>query len=469
MMQDGASGYLVEIGDTEMLAKRIAELLVKPATRRRMAIAAREAAQRRFAADIVADKTVAVYKELVARQVPARALPTLNLNGIEAYKMRVLMIGPHPTTQPPIPLIVERMVGGLEELNCQVETVHYGRHRHGEGIRTKLVERTRDASSILPMLTRDKFDAVILHTSHDWRALLRDLPLVLAARRGKLPYTLLYHGTVGQKLLDARDLNQRLHRWLFGFRARMAAGVFVLARAEEDALKTMWPGCRAATIRLPFVPLHQHEQRSPRKHAEPTLLYVGRLIREKGVLDLIRAMPSVLKQTPCNLIIVGDGPVAAEARDLARELGIEDRVSFMGYLDQQAIGEVLRKASLFVFPTYYSEGFPVAVLEAMGAGLPVVTTRVAGLADWLEEGKHAQFVSPKDPDALALQITALLGDEKVRRRMGKANRELVKGFEPVAAMREYLEYMKEWAGPGQQNERMTRETAPLAGERSGTL
>ena len=385
--------------------------------------------------------------------------------------MRILVIGPHPTTQPPIPLLVKRMVNGLEQLGCKVETVHYGRHRLGESLKTKVVERSLEAGKMLPLLRRSHFDAVILNTSHDWRALLRDLPLILTLKLNHVPYTFIYHGTVATKLLSGSGIKHGLYKGMFGLRLRLAAGVFVLAWSEEQALRQLWPKCGVATVRLPFVPMSRQKTvvTKKAKNVEPKILYVGRLIREKGSLDLLHAFRAVAATKSCQLQIVGDGPVAQEARSLAQELGIQDRVTFAGHLDQEAVSEALNSADLFVFPTYYSEGFPVAILEAMGAGLPVVTTRVAGLVDWLEEGKNAHFVQPKEPAALAEQIVMLLGDEKLRRRMGRANRDLVKSFEPVAAMNEYLEHIQQWARPGRQGEDAASEPAPMASEKAGTI
>src|SRR5689334_5819950 len=144
--------------------------------------------------------------------------------------MHILVVGPHPGTQPPIPLIAERMATGLRSLECTVEQAFYGQHAPNETLRTKILDRARDAVGMSKLISSRKYDVVLLNTSHDWRALVRDLPLAITCKRSGVPFTFMYHGTQGEKLLAVAGRKEKLRRWLFALRLKMSAGAFVLAR-----------------------------------------------------------------------------------------------------------------------------------------------------------------------------------------------------------------------------------------------
>jgi glycosyltransferase involved in cell wall biosynthesis len=170
----------------------------------------------------------------------------------------------------------------------------------------------------------------------------------------------------------------------------------------------------------------------------PIVLSVGRLIPGKGGAELVQALPRVLAEAPCRLRLVGAGPELSRLQALASELGVEDSVELPGYLEGSDLARQYRQATIFALPTSLAEGFPLSILEAMAAGLPVVTTPSRGPADHLVEGRNALLVPPGDLAALAAALIRLLRDAKLRRRMGAANRETVREFDPDNVAREYL-------------------------------
>ncbi len=373
--------------------------------------------------------------------------------------MNILLVGSRPTAPGPIGHLLAQMKAGLEELGCCASIAPWGQYGLGEPLWVKAIERTRDLIEVRRAIRRERPDILFLNTSQDWRAVLRDIPLILTTRRYKVPLVLLHHGTRGNLLYQP---SYATFRKVFGWELGMAAGVLTLSEEEKQAIKTLWPQCRVAAVRYPFVPLptsYPPMSRAAADQHEPVLLFIGRLIESKGVLDLVRAFPLILETVSCQLSIVGDGPAAAQAHDLADRLGIADRVIFTGYLNQQEVSEALAQADLFVLPTFHTEGFPVAVLEAMGAGLPIVTTQVGGMQDWLVENVHAKFVPPRSPNAIARQVVTLLKDSELRWKMGCANRSLIEQFAPAKTMREYLYWMKAW----------TRDSAELAPASRGAV
>lgn len=148
----------------------------------------------------------------------------------------------------------------------------------------------------------------------------------------------------------------------------------------------------------------------------PLILAVGNLYPVKDHATLLRALPEL---PGARVAIAGRGEEEPNLRRLAAELGIEARVHLLGLRDD--VDRLLAAADLFVQPSR-SEGLPLAVLEAMAAGLPVVATRVGGMGEAVADGETGILVEPGRPEALAAALRRLLGDDVLRERMGRAAR-----------------------------------------------
>jgi glycosyltransferase involved in cell wall biosynthesis len=173
----------------------------------------------------------------------------------------------------------------------------------------------------------------------------------------------------------------------------------------------------------------------------PTLLIVARLIPEKGVFDVVEALAIVRQRRPCRLIVAGTGPALDHLRRRITDLRLDDDVDLLGYVSGRQLEQAYRRADVFVLPTYHPEGLPLSVMEAMGYGLPIVTTRTRGLADQLVAGEHALFVAPHDPMGLARAIEQLLDDASLRARMALANVARAADFAPERVIPRYAEIL----------------------------
>lgn len=173
----------------------------------------------------------------------------------------------------------------------------------------------------------------------------------------------------------------------------------------------------------------------------PRLLFIGRLVREKGIFDLLDAFSIVSRQHPCHLMIAGVGPAENEVRRRIELLGLARQTTLLGYVSGDALKRAYRSADIFVLPSH-REGFPLSVMEAMGYRLPVVTTPIRGCADHLAPDVNAVFVPPRDPEALAGGLLRLLGDAALRSRMGAANSVKVLDFAPDAVIPRYVEILR---------------------------
>ncbi|WP_159006137.1 glycosyltransferase [Bradyrhizobium sp. S69] len=151
------------------------------------------------------------------------------------------------------------------------------------------------------------------------------------------------------------------------------------------------------------------------------IVALGRLVRYKGYDVLIRAMRGI---NGC-ATIVGEGPLLAELRKLATEVGVSNRVRFSGRLTRSEIKLLFHSAHVFAFPSVTeAEAFGIVQIEAMAAGLPIVNTHLATSVPLVaRHDKEALTVPPNNSQALALALSRILDDRALAHRLGAAGRE----------------------------------------------
>jgi len=170
------------------------------------------------------------------------------------------------------------------------------------------------------------------------------------------------------------------------------------------------------------------------------ILYVGRLRIRKGVEVLLEALAALRREHPsARLMIAGAGEQAAALHAKTAELGLDDRVRFLGRCDAAHVRRLLTAARCLVVPSIY-EGMPLVVLEAMAAGTPVVASAVSGIPEVVIDGETGWLVPSEDPPRLAAALAEVLADPAGARRRGAAGRRrLEEEFTPEKAARQWLD------------------------------
>lgn len=151
------------------------------------------------------------------------------------------------------------------------------------------------------------------------------------------------------------------------------------------------------------------------------ILYVGKLRAEKGLVELLDALSSTrLKDADWRLTLVGSGD-RSRFESLAKARGLADGVSFTGWLEAEAVKHALAAADVFVLPSHH-EGLPFGILEALSAGLAIVTTRVGALPEILRDGESALLVPHADTPALEEALYRVITDASLRTRLSAGAR-----------------------------------------------
>lgn len=179
------------------------------------------------------------------------------------------------------------------------------------------------------------------------------------------------------------------------------------------------------------------------------VLAVARLVEKKGLDVLLHALSHLAHRgSGARLTVIGDGEEGEPLRRLADQLGIAGRVDFLGAADQARVAEYMARATLFCLPCVVGEdgnrdALPTVLLEALAAGLPVVSTPVTGIPEILDGGRAGLLVPERDAEATARAIGQLLGDPMRRRELAVAGR---RRAEEIFSIRANATVLAQWLG-----------------------
>ena len=157
--------------------------------------------------------------------------------------------------------------------------------------------------------------------------------------------------------------------------------------------------------------------------AEPRVLCLGRIVRDKGFDLALDAFPAVLKRFPrAELLVAGDGPARGELEERAAALCVDGAVRFAGWVAPDDVPDLINSATVVVMPSRWEEAFGLVALEAALMARPVVATRVGGLPEVVAEGETGLLVAREDSAALAEAVIALLSQPERAAQMGQTAR-----------------------------------------------
>jgi glycosyltransferase involved in cell wall biosynthesis len=190
-----------------------------------------------------------------------------------------------------------------------------------------------------------------------------------------------------------------------------------------------------------FVPVERRE------NPKVKILFIGRLIPRKGFQYVVQALPRIcgFTRVPFEVDVVGTGAMRTYLDGLAVKLGVSHLLKYVGTVPYDKLPESYQGSDIFVL-TSESEGLPAATLEAMGCGLPIVTTNVTGNREIVREGENGFLVNVGDTERLAVVLTKLIDDPGLRKRMGARSRQLARPYEWRAIVKQYEGMLREVAG-----------------------
>jgi glycosyltransferase involved in cell wall biosynthesis len=327
---------------------------------------------------------------------------------------RLLMLGAAPETRGSIAAVVEACRAHGLFRRWPIEYIA----THGDGPR---VERLGLAWRALrrfgELLARERRLTVHLHTAaagNFWR----DLPFMLATLAAGRPLLLQLHGAGFERFYDSCD---SMARTLIRSVLNRAAVVIVATDSRRSWVRSICRNANAVAVPNPVDVIPSSSAPQQRN----MILFLGKLKQSKGIFDLLQAVAGLRATVPdVRLVCAGDGERIAVAR-YAERLGIADAVKFTGWVGPSGKRALLENAAVFALPSY-DEALPMSLLEAMGAGVPVIASPVGGVHEAVVDGVSGFLVASGDTHTLERLLGQLLQDRLLAARVGAAGRESVR-------------------------------------------
>jgi len=315
-----------------------------------------------------------------------------------------------------------------KNFSSEIETSQFlvGRRKGKLGLMLRPFVPLLDAIKLFFHLLFNKYDCYHLNPSLNGPSLIRDGIFIIILRLLACKNIILcFHGW---ELTTERCIESSMWRkWLFKKIYCNTGCILVLAQPFKDWLikqgadeknvylfTTMFDGeCIENTVRPEL-----------KSNNNIILLFLSRFVREKGVYELLEAFKRVSsKFDNIKLIFAGTGPEEKAMKSWVKNENLNEKVEFKGYVRDNEKAELFKQSHIFVFPTYYGEGCPVSLLEAMAAGMAVITTSVGGIPHIIQAGKNGILLDAQvSADSVEKALYDLLSSPSIINTIAETNR-----------------------------------------------
>jgi len=227
------------------------------------------------------------------------------------------------------------------------------------------------------------------------------LTAFIIAKRFKIPYSIITHGTDTQLLIKDKRIAD-----LFSEAARAASTIFTISKYVANQGSSVING-NFCVLGGAIDPEIFYETGSARKSSS-RIIYVGRLVTEKGLWTLLDAIQYCRRDA--ELIIIGEGPLQTKLEAYIQTTFAGEKVRLLGYLPQERLRDLYNSAKIVVVPSVWQEPLGLVILEAFACGVPVVASSVGGIIELIRPGVNGLLVPPADPIALGNALDLLMTD-----------------------------------------------------------
>lgn len=277
-------------------------------------------------------------------------------------------------------------------------------------------------------------------TVHEYPPFYNGIGAKILHKNTGIPYVLEIHHIVGwpEGASFSEIAGREMSRWFLAHDSKKAAAVRVVnTMVKQQLVRWGVPAGKIENISSLYLDsdVLSTENRPPISY---DISFCGRLVPNKGLSELIDA---VRELSDVRLLVIGDGPERSKMEQKAKDLGIENRVTFLGWLPtQEAVISAIQTARIFVMNSK-SEGGPRVALEAMGGGMPVIVTKVGVMPEVVKDGHNGMFTTGDVKD-LVRQIGMLLQNDTQRDVMGQEATHVLDIFERGALVKQYADFLK---------------------------
>lgn len=434
--EDGKHGFISESLDPAVFADMIDRLLLDKGLYKRISMANYRHAQAYFLASNAASRLERAYEAALEQGAADVAEPWDR--SAESARPVVEEVQQTAPTGPRILIAHPEFAdpGGVARYwrtldgEFTMSTVHFtvGKRTAEKGTLSRIRRLASDYWRFVRHLRKDNIDLVHLNPSLDPKSFTRDGIFALLAGAWGKKTVASFHGW--QKPFERRL--SRGFSWVFRFFFGKTEAFIVLSDAFKKTIES-WGVTKPVYREVSVNGKDSHEGfdihealRKRHKAKKWRILFLSRILKTKGIYETVQAAAILGKKHPnLELVVAGNGPELDKVRSFARDIGAAN-VVFSGYVRGEEKRRLFEDSHMFCLPSY-SEGFPVAIVEAMAFGLPVITRPVGGLIDFFKDGEHGFMSDSLDPNVLADCIERLFLDRKLYDRIAISNHRYAQG------------------------------------------
>ncbi len=432
VVQNEATGLLVASASPAELSEAMECLLANEPLGRRLGAEAMRLVASRYSVERMAS----CYLNLYRREVLAAGTRTPCLkDASRSAKPRVVMLGPLPPLTGGMATVMDNLRGSDLASRCRLTVLNNGKTTpEGRSVLVGIASQMKMLRRLISAILRRRVQIVHIHTCSGftfWRDCLH------AAIAGLLRSRVVWHVHGGEFSVFAGKQG-RIGKAIMRIALTHASAVIALSEDWVGRLRSIAPhaGWCVVPNGIPIT-----TDRVDPHNNKPTFLFLGNLGERKGAQDLVRAAAiASRKGFEGQIHLAGKetepGQIEAIEKIIA-ETSCQSQVRLIGVVSGEAKDRALESADCMVLPSY-AEGLPMAILEAMACGLPIISTKVGAIPEVITDGVEGFLIEPGDIEALADRIVRLGQDEQLRRQMGAAGRVRVRQSYSIQAMVERL-------------------------------
>ncbi|MED4296546.1 glycosyltransferase family 4 protein [Priestia megaterium] len=271
-------------------------------------------------------------------------------------------------------------------------------------------------------------NVIHIHMSEKGSFYRKAIILVISKLFNK-PVILHIHSASFDEFYNSNEFQKKVIKFILN----KADKLIVLSKQWEKYYSNIVPKDKIAVL---YNGVYRIEQKFKREHTIPIGLFLGRLGERKGTYDLLSSIKKLKENGVLGkFYFAGDGEIE-QVKQLIKEYELEEIVTVLGWVNSTQINDLLKRVDFLVLPSY-NEGLPMAILEAMNFGLPIISTYVGGIPEVITNSDNGYLIEPGEIDELTKALTFLLKSEELRIEMGEKNRNIIlKRFDIQSLMKD---------------------------------
>lgn len=339
-------------------------------------------------------------------------------------KPRILMSMP---TQSHVEIALDELTG-LEQLGYVCHKFPFAAKEGFSSAISRIWVIIRNAFNLIRISNQFKPDIIYFNSRVEFKAGVRDATTIFLVRTFYFSRVLFVIKSHGSDLDIFESKNYLIQKIILPYLKKRVSAWLFLSTEEEIKVNLLnyLPPAKVfvtknivRTNQFKINPNFREKLNIPNDHK--ILLFVGRVIKEKGILEVVNAFVKLDIKEKATLIIVGNGSALDTAKETISKLNLNHKVIFTGFIAEQEVVDYYANSDILVFPTYFPEGFPMALFNSVGAGLSIITTPTRAATDFLSEPDNCLWVQPKDTDSVYNALITLFNSEELMENMSINN------------------------------------------------